>query len=109
VLSLALPERAARASGASGLRERNGEHADLLESRPVIGLDAGRTALVAIDMHRGHLDPSVATLPLPAERCGPVIARAAALFRELRVISSSASAAGPGSASSPPTAARWAT
>ena len=41
-------------------------------------------ALVAIDMHRGHLDPSVATLPLAAERCGPVIARAAKLFRELR-------------------------
>jgi len=41
-------------------------------------------ALVAIDMHRGHLDPSVATLPLAPERCGPVIARAAKLFRELR-------------------------
>src|SRR5262249_46154597 len=37
-------------------------------------------------MHRGHLDPSVATLPLAAERCGPVIARAAELFRELRGI-----------------------
>lgn len=47
-------------------------------------LAAARTALIAIDMHRGHLDPSVATLPLPAERCGPVIKRAAALFAELR-------------------------
>jgi biuret amidohydrolase len=37
-------------------------------------------------MHRGHLDPAVATLPLAAERCGPVIARAAELFRELRAI-----------------------
>lgn len=44
------------------------------------------TAVVAIDMHRGHLDPAVATLPLPAERCGPVIARAMELFRELRAI-----------------------
>ena len=44
------------------------------------------TALLAIDMHRGHLDPAVATLPLARERCGPVIARAAALFRELRAI-----------------------
>jgi hypothetical protein len=26
-------------------------------------LDPARTAAVAIDMHRGHLDPSVATLP----------------------------------------------
>jgi nicotinamidase-related amidase len=40
--------------------------------------------VVAIDMHRGHLDAAVATLPLPAERCGPVIARAAELFRALR-------------------------
>jgi nicotinamidase-related amidase len=35
-------------------------------------------------MHRGHLDPAVATLPLPAERCGPVIKRAASLFADLR-------------------------
>lgn len=50
----------------------------------MISLDPRRTAAVAIDMHRGHLDPAVATLPLPPERCGPVIARAAALFHELR-------------------------
>ena len=49
-------------------------------------LNAQSTAAVAIDMHRGHLDPAVATLPLPPERCGPVIARAADLFRELRTI-----------------------
>ena len=47
-------------------------------------LDPRATAAVAIDMHRGHLDPAVATLPLPAERCGPVVKRAAALFAELR-------------------------
>ena len=51
-----------------------------------VKLRADTTALVAVDMHRGHLDPAVATLPLPRERCGPVIARAAELFRELRVI-----------------------
>jgi nicotinamidase-related amidase len=49
-------------------------------------LDPKKTAVVAIDMHRGHLDPAVATLPLPAERCGPVIARARALFTGLRAI-----------------------
>ncbi len=49
-------------------------------------LNARSTVVVAIDMHRGHLDPAVATLPLPAERCGPVIARAAELFRKLRAI-----------------------
>ena len=50
----------------------------------MIRIDPKRTAVVAIDMHRGHLDPRVATLPLPAERCGPVIARAASLFQGLR-------------------------
>jgi nicotinamidase-related amidase len=50
----------------------------------MLRLDPARTAVVAVDMHRGHLDPAVATLPLPAERCGPVIKRAAALFADLR-------------------------
>jgi nicotinamidase-related amidase len=50
----------------------------------MLRLDPKTTAAVAIDMHRGHLDPAVATLPLPAERCGPVIKRAAALFDALR-------------------------
>jgi biuret amidohydrolase len=49
-------------------------------------LDPRRTAVVAIDMHRGHLDPAVATLPLPAERCPGVIARAQALFSGLRAL-----------------------
>jgi nicotinamidase-related amidase len=50
----------------------------------MVRLNPSRTAVVAIDMHRGHLDPAVATLPLAAERCGPVIKRAAALFADLR-------------------------
>ena len=50
----------------------------------MVPLDPARTALVAIDMHRGHLDPAVATLPLAAERCDLVIAHAARLFAELR-------------------------
>ena len=53
---------------------------------PMLALDPRRTALVAIDMHRGHLDPAVATLPLAAERCGPVIKRAAALFDGVRAL-----------------------
>ncbi len=52
----------------------------------MITLDPRSTAIVAIDMHRGHLDPAVATLPLPAERCGPVIKRAADLFTEARAL-----------------------
>ena len=50
----------------------------------MIRLDPRATALIAIDMHRGHLDPAVATLPLPAERCGPLVKRSAALFVDLR-------------------------
>src|SRR5512132_1330438 len=50
----------------------------------MVRLNPSRPAVVAIDMHRGHLDPPVATLPLAAERCGPVIKRAAALFADLR-------------------------
>jgi nicotinamidase-related amidase len=50
----------------------------------MIALDPARTAVVAIDMHRGHLDPAVATLPLAPERCEPLIKRASALFADLR-------------------------
>jgi nicotinamidase-related amidase len=50
----------------------------------MLRLDPTATAVVAIDMHRGHLDPAVATLPLAADRCGPVIKRAAALFAAVR-------------------------
>lgn len=50
----------------------------------MLQLDPRRTAVVAIDMHRGHLDPGVATLPLPTPRCGPIITRAAELFTEVR-------------------------
>jgi len=49
-------------------------------------LSSRSTACVSIDMHRGHLDPAVATLPLPSERCGPLIARTAELFRGLRAL-----------------------
>src|SRR4029450_1896579 len=49
-------------------------------------LDPRRTAVIAIDMHRGHLDPAVATLPLPAERCPGVIAGAKALVTALRAL-----------------------
>jgi biuret amidohydrolase len=50
----------------------------------VIRLEPARTAVVAVDMHRGHLDPAVATLPLPAGRCAPLIKRSAALLADLR-------------------------
>jgi nicotinamidase-related amidase len=37
-------------------------------------LPQGRTAVVTIDMHRGHLDPAVATMPLTAEAAERVTA-----------------------------------
>jgi hypothetical protein len=39
-------------------------------------VDPLRTAVVASDMHRGHLHPTVATLPLPTERSPGVIVAA---------------------------------
>jgi len=40
--------------------------------------------VVSVDMHRGHLDPAVAMLPLPAERSRALIARTAPIFEALR-------------------------
>jgi biuret amidohydrolase len=37
-------------------------------------MDAQKTAVVTIDMHRGHLDPTVATMPLPAQAAARVTA-----------------------------------
>lgn len=42
-------------------------------------------AVVSVDMHRGHLDPEVATLPLlPKEKCERVIKNAADFFHRAR-------------------------
>ena len=49
-------------------------------------LDPARTAVVSIDMHRGHLDPAVATMPLPAELCEPLLVRTRALFDDMRAL-----------------------
>ena len=44
-----------------------------------------RPVVVAVDMHRGHLDPAVATLPLPVARSRALIARTAPILSALRV------------------------
>jgi nicotinamidase-related amidase len=49
---------------------------------------ATRPAVVTIDLHRGHLDPEVATLPLPADVSQALVARVVPLlaaYRELSV------------------------
>lgn len=43
-------------------------------------LDPAETAIVTIDMHRGHLDPAVATMPASAEDSRRVIASARELL-----------------------------
>ena len=47
-------------------------------------LNPTKTAVVCVDFHRGHLDPEVATVPLPADRAGRVIRDSAPFLRALR-------------------------
>ena len=43
-------------------------------------------AVVTIDLHRGHLDPAVATLPLPADTSARLVERAVPLLDEYRAL-----------------------
>jgi biuret amidohydrolase len=45
---------------------------------------ATRPAVVTIDLHRGHLDPAVATLPLAAENAAALVERAVPLLHAYR-------------------------
>ena len=45
---------------------------------------ATRPAVVTIDLHRGHLDPAVATMPLPAGPAAELIARAVPILHRYR-------------------------
>jgi nicotinamidase-related amidase len=47
-------------------------------------LDRHRVAVVTIDVHRGHLDPEVATMPLPAEAAARVTKANAVLVNAAR-------------------------
>ncbi len=47
-------------------------------------LDPKKTAAVCVDLHRGHLDMQVATVPLPPDRAARVIRDTAPFLRELR-------------------------
>src|SRR5256885_17232526 len=49
-----------------------------------LGVDRPVPVVVAIDLHRGHLDPAVATMPLAAERAARVVAANALFFRSCR-------------------------
>jgi len=47
---------------------------------------ARRPAVVTIDLHRGHLDPAVATLPLPADASAALVERVVPLLDEYRAL-----------------------
>ena len=68
-----------------------------IESRPVPTARAGdateafeqlakRPAVVTVDLHRGHLDPTVATLPLPADASAALVERAAPILARYREV-----------------------
>ena len=48
------------------------------------GVDTVRAAVVGIDLHRGHLDPAVATMPLESPRAERVVAANRRLFDACR-------------------------
>ena len=56
------------------------------ESRASLEAVALRPAVVTIDLHRGHLDPAVATLALPEDKSRAVVAHSVALLNEFRSI-----------------------
>lgn len=53
-------------------------------SVPALDLARRRPAAVTIDLHRGHLDPSVATMPLPADVAERVVEANAVFLSQLR-------------------------
>jgi biuret amidohydrolase len=44
----------------------------------------GNLGILAIDMHRGHLDPKVATLPLAPDKCNKIISNTKNFFNNIR-------------------------
>jgi nicotinamidase-related amidase len=48
------------------------------------GVDEVRPAVIAIDLHRGHMDPSVATLPLEATRAAAIVEANRKFFKGCR-------------------------
>jgi nicotinamidase-related amidase len=50
------------------------DRSEMIEAmRAALEIDPARTAVVGVDLHRGHLDPEVATFPLPAQQAAAVV------------------------------------
>ena len=56
------------------------------EAREALERLAKRPAVVTIDLHRGHLDPEVATLPLPADASAALMDRTVPLLDGIRAL-----------------------
>ncbi|MFC0082041.1 cysteine hydrolase family protein [Aciditerrimonas ferrireducens] len=52
--------------------------------RSQLVLDPATTAVVTVDCHRGHLDPGIATMPVPPQRARKVVDAAGRLVRGAR-------------------------
>ncbi len=48
------------------------------------GVEVAKPGIVAIDLHRGHLDPAVATMPLEPDAAARVVAANERFFRQVR-------------------------
>jgi len=63
---------------------------DRNEMRRALGarleIDPARTAIITIDCHRGHLDPAIATMPVPAGQASSVVRAVARLVRAGRAV-----------------------
>jgi nicotinamidase-related amidase len=55
-----------------------------MNAREAFDSTASRPAVVTIDLHRGHLDPAVATLPLPADEAAALLGRVVPLLERYR-------------------------
>lgn len=69
----------------------HGPRMEIVDRRPFLGairaqlrLDPAKTAVLAVDVHRGHLDPEVATMPVSADDSRSVRAAVARLLAGAR-------------------------
>lgn len=61
------------------------DRSDLVDAlKAELKIDPLRTAVITIDLHRGHLDPDVATQPLPAGTARSVVENSARLLKIAR-------------------------
>lgn len=58
--------------------DRSAMQASLLDG---LQIDPRRTAIITVDCHRGHLDPSIATMPVEPAQAASVVANVAELLR----------------------------